>query len=86
MGTLTPAQLLEKMRSANLPLSDLTIDRLGGEDLIEEGYGGIPESNDCDQQSDQGEGSKVRRSQLHEFVGDWSRLLQVSERERGRVV
>ena len=48
MGTLTPAQLLEKMRSANRPLSEVTVDRLGGKDLIEEGYGSIPESNDCD--------------------------------------
>lgn len=48
MGNLTPKELLEKMRSASHPLSDITIDRVGGEDLIEEGYGGIPESNNCD--------------------------------------
>ena len=48
MGTLTPRELLEKMRSANRPLSEITLERVGGEDAIEEGYGGIPESNDCD--------------------------------------
>ena len=48
MGDLTPKELLEKMRSANQPLSEVAIDRVGGEDQIEEGYGGIPESNNCD--------------------------------------
>ncbi len=48
MGSLTPGELLEKMRSANQPLSEVTIDRVGGKDMIEEGYGAIPESNECD--------------------------------------
>ena len=48
MGSLTPAELLERMRSANRPLSEFTLDRVGDKDTIEEGYGGIPESNDCD--------------------------------------
>ena len=48
MGDLTPRELLEKMRSADQPLSDITIERVGGKDQIEEGYGGIPESNHCD--------------------------------------
>lgn len=48
MGSLTPEELLEKMRSANQPLSEITIDRVGGSAVIEEGYGAIPESNDCD--------------------------------------
>ncbi|UCG14279.1 MAG: hypothetical protein JSU72_07410 [Deltaproteobacteria bacterium] len=48
MESLTPVELLEKMRSANRPLSEIAIDRAGGADAIEEGYGAIPESNDCD--------------------------------------
>lgn len=48
MGDLTPRELLEKMRSANQPLSEVTIDRVGGKNQIEEGYGGIVESNNCD--------------------------------------
>ena len=43
MGDLTPRELLEKMRSANQPLSEVTIDRVGGKNQIEEGYGGIVE-------------------------------------------
>lgn len=48
MESLTAEELLEKMRSANRPLGEFTIDRVGGQNVIEEGYGGIPESNDCD--------------------------------------
>jgi hypothetical protein len=48
MDTLTPQELLEKMRSANQPLSEFTVDLVGGQVVIEEGYGGISESNNCD--------------------------------------
>ena len=48
MGNLTPEELLEKLRSANRPLNEITVDRVGGEEQIEEGYGAIPESNNCD--------------------------------------
>jgi len=48
MEKLTPEELLEKMRAANRPLSEITLDRVGGQDAIEEGYGGIAESNYCD--------------------------------------
>lgn len=48
MESLAAGELFGKMRSANRPLRDFTIDRVGGQDVIQEGYGGIPESNDCD--------------------------------------
>jgi hypothetical protein len=48
MQKLSPKELLEKMRSANQPLSQITLDRVGGLDAVEEGYGGIAESNYCD--------------------------------------
>ncbi len=48
MENLTPGELLEKLRSANRPLNEITVDRVGGEEQIEEGYGGIPESNNWD--------------------------------------
>ena len=48
MGDLTPEELLEKLRAANRPLNEITVDRVGGEEQIEEGYGGIPESQNCD--------------------------------------
>ena len=48
MGNLTPGELLEKLRSANRPLNEITIDRVGGVEQIEEGYGAIAESNNCD--------------------------------------
>jgi hypothetical protein len=48
MEKLTPEELLEKMRAANRPLSEITLDRVGGQNAIEEGYGGIAESNYCD--------------------------------------
>jgi len=48
MEKLKPEELLEKMRAANRPLSKITLDRVGGQDAIEEGYGGIADSNYCD--------------------------------------
>ncbi len=48
MENLTAGELLEKMRAANLPLGEFTVDRVGGQDIIEEGYGGIPETNGWD--------------------------------------